>query len=210
MVADYFSLKAKWNIKPEGIIHVGAHHGEELNTYFSDADVKNIVFFEASPSTFNVLKRNIDSMQKPAHIVSVDAYPYGLGSEEKEVDFFVASNGQSSSVLKPKLHINKYPSITFNSVEKVQIKTLDSFSLEGFKFLSMDVQGYELEVLKGAENTLKNINWVYTEVNSALLYENCVLIEDLDKHLANRGFKREDTVWASDDTNWGDALYVRV
>jgi len=210
MVADYFSLKAKWNIKPEGIIHVGAHHGEELNTYFSDADVKNIVFFEASPSTFNVLKRNIDSMQKPVHIVSVDAYPYGLGSEEKEVDFFVASNGQSSSVLKPKLHINKYPSITFNSVEKVQIKTLDSFNLEGFKFLSIDVQGYELEVLKGAENTLKNINWVYTEVNSALLYENCILIEDLDKYLANRGFKREDTVWAGDGANWGDALYVRV
>lgn len=210
MATDYVSLKAKWHIKPAGIIHVGAHNGEELHTYLGDADVRHIAFFEASPVTFLALQRHIDATPKPAHVQSVHAYPFGIGAEEKEVDFFVASNGQSSSVLKPKLHVDKYPGITFNNVEKIKIKTLDSFHLMGYDYLCIDVQGYELQVLKGAENTLKNINWIHTEVNGALLYENCVLIDDLDAHLATHGFKREDTAWASDGGNWGDALYVRV
>lgn len=209
MVIDYFFLKNKWNIKPTGIIHIGAHHGEELGTYLKDQDVKDIVFFEASNNTFRYLKHNIDATQKPAHIHSITAYPVGLGAEEKEVEFYIASNGQSSSVLKPQLHVSQHPEVIFNGVEKIKIKTLDSFNLSGFDYINMDVQGYELEVLKGATNTLKNVKWIYTEVNNALLYENCVLIGDLDNFLADHGFKRFDTSWCRLHGNWGDALYIK-
>lgn len=205
---EYFTLKKKWNIVPKGIIHVGAHLGEELETYFKDTDVRDIVFFEASLSTYNNLKRYLDTAPKPSHLNSLNAFPVGLGAEEKEVEFHVASNGQSSSILAPKIHSIQYPGITFNQVEKISIKTLDSFNLTGYNYLHMDVQGYELEVLRGATNTLKEVKYIYTEVNSALLYENCVLVEDLDKFLANLGFKREDTDWGSQLT-WGDALYIK-
>jgi FkbM family methyltransferase len=170
-------------------------------------DVKNIAFFEASSSAFEILKRNIESTQRPSRIISLEAYPFAIGSEEKEADFFVASNGQSSSVLKPKLHATQYPDIIFDKIETVKIKTLDSFNLIGYNYLAIDTQGYELEVLKGAKNTLKSINWIYTEINSEFLYENCGLVHDLDKYLTDFGFKREETFWFA--KNWGDALYIR-
>ena len=41
-------------------------------------------------------------------------------------------------------------------LQKVEIKTLDSFKLKNINFIKIDVQNYELEVLRGAVETLKN------------------------------------------------------
>ena len=40
-----------------------------------------------------------------------------------------------------------------------------------YNFLNMDVQGYELEVLKGGTTTLEKIEYVMTEVNRAEVYK---------------------------------------
>ena len=45
----------------------------------------------------------------------------------------------------------------------------------------MDVQGFELEVLKGFGNELNLVKFIFTEVNRDYLYENNVLIYDLDR-----------------------------
>jgi hypothetical protein len=72
----------------------------------------------------------------------------------------------------------------------------------------MDVQGYELEVLKGAKNTLNHIDYVYCEVNRAEIYENNAYIEDIDKFLLQYSFERIETNWWKDH-DWGDALYTK-
>jgi len=207
MLLDYFFLKNKWNIKPTGVIHIGANEGQEIHTYYKDSDINQIVFFEPSLSTFQVLRKNLQEIKMPPSIKQITAHPVGLGPEEKEVDFFVASNGQSSSVLKPQLHTTQHPDITFNNMERIKIKTLDSFNFTGYNFINMDVQGYELEVLKGSVNTLKEIKWIYTEINRAPLYEGCAMVEELDTFLLNFGFRRQDTDWGGD--TWGDALFVK-
>jgi hypothetical protein len=69
----------------------------------------------------------------------------------------------------------------------------------------MDVQGYELEVLKGSENTLKGIDYIYTEVNRDELYENNAFIEEIDNFLDN--YTRVATDWSGN--TWGDALYIK-
>lgn len=209
MVIDYFTIKNKWKMTPTKVLHVGAHHGQELGIYFNDPGITDLVFFEPMKSSYDVLIKNLEQAHKPSHLNTLIAHPVGLGPEEKEVDFYVASNGQSSSVLKPQLHATQYRDILFNSIERVKIKTLDSFNYFDYDFLTMDVQGYELEVLKGATKTLNNIKWLYTEVNNAPLYENCAMVEDLDNFLRPYGFKREDTVWCRTFGNWGDAIYVK-
>jgi hypothetical protein len=71
----------------------------------------------------------------------------------------------------------------------------------------MDVQGFELEVLKGGTKTLEHVDYVYCEVNRDEVYENNALVEELDEFLGEYGMKRVETDWAGEI--WGDALYIR-
>jgi len=108
----------------------------------------------------------------------------------------------------------QYPEIKFNPLpEEVTMTKLDSFfgnsgrEVGDFNFINIDVQGYELEAFKGATETLKNIDYIYTEVNRDELYEDCVQIEELDVFLLKYGFGRVKTSW--DGQTWGDALYIK-
>ena len=71
----------------------------------------------------------------------------------------------------------------------------------------MDVQGYELEVLKGGLETLHQVDYVYCEVNRDEVYENNAYVEEIDKFLSDYNMTRVETDWAGDI--WGDALYIR-
>ena len=73
--------------------------------------------------------------------------------------------------------------------------------------LNIDVQGYELEVLMGAQELLPQISMIIAEVNRDEMYAGCPMIEDIDNFLAEHGFKREHTSWQS--PSWGDALYIK-
>jgi hypothetical protein len=83
----------------------------------------------------------------------------------------------------------------------------DSFQIEGCNFLNIDVQGFELEVLKGSKKTLRGVNYIYSEVNRAETYENCAQIGDMDEFLLFNGFNRVETIWSGGI--WGDALWIR-
>jgi hypothetical protein len=121
---------------------------------------------------------------------------------------FLSSNQQeSSSILKPKIHLDQYPNITFNETEAVILSKLDDYNYKDYNFINMDVQGYELEVLKGSTETLKFVDYVYCEVNRDEVYENNALVEQLDEFLNPYNFNRVETEWVGD--TWGDALYIK-
>jgi len=94
-------------MKINGVLHIGAHYGEEHSLYKMN-NINKIVYFEPLKSNFEVLKSNVvdDSI----------LYNIALGQEEKEIEMFVetANNGQSSSILEPVLHLNQYPHINKN------------------------------------------------------------------------------------------------
>jgi hypothetical protein len=73
--------------------------------------------------------------------------------------------------------------------------------------LVLDVQGNELNVLKGASQTLKSIDYLFTEFNTVEMYEGCPTLEDLDQILSPLGFERAQT-WYTDSC-WGDAFYIK-
>jgi hypothetical protein len=118
---------------------------------------------------------------------------------------------QSSSLLNLGLHKSYYPHITYTEtikVETVPLKNIiDNYDIK-FNLLILDVQGVELKALLGMEDYIKNVDYIYTEVNKDYVYENCSLIADMDIFLENNGFKRVELEW-SEDYNWGNAFYVR-
>jgi len=73
--------------------------------------------------------------------------------------------------------------------------------------IATDIQGAELEAFKGANQALKNVRWIYTEVSYESLYKGAALEPELTAFLNKKGFKKEKEV----DTGmgWGDALYVK-
>lgn len=191
---------AKYQNPISGVIHIGAHYGEEYPTYIQEG-IYSLHFFEASRRTFLKLRDRVGCSS---------CYNFALGAVESIAMLHVETRnqGQSNSLLKPLLHTKQYPQIVFNETEEVQIYPLDHFEIKGCNFLNIDVQGFELEVLKGAERTLTGASYIYSEVNRAETYENCAQIGDMDKFLLLHGFRRVETIWSGGI--WGDALWVRV
>ena len=202
MLLDFDDILKKHNMKIKGVIHIGAHYGQEHLLYKKNG-IKNIVYFEPLSKNFNVLKENV----KDEAIL----YNLALGNKNEYVEMFVENenNGQSSSILQPKLHLTQYPHITFNSKETVKMDKLDNIKLEleNYNFINIDVQGYELEVFKGAIETLNSIDYIISEINRDELYVNCTKFDALCEFLSNFGFEPIEQSWIG--RTWGDGLFIK-
>lgn len=203
MLISFSEIIKKYNMNVAGIIHIGAHYGEEIGDYI-DNGIKDIILFEPLSDNFNILEKNVKNLN--ANIVG---HQVALGSTPGNATMYVSSNEkQSSSILKPKVHLTHHPNVSFPSTEIVEVKTLDQFETSNFNFINMDVQGYELEVLKGASKTLMHIDYVYCEVNRDEVYENNAFVEQIDEYLSQYNLIRVETDWGGGI--WGDALYVKT
>jgi FkbM family methyltransferase len=202
MLLNLDNLKQKYDLKIKGVLHIGAHIGQEFETY-EKLGINNVMFFEPIPTTFQRLKENVGDR---AILINT-----ALGNMIGEVEMFTETinQGQSSSVLEPEHHLVQHPNIQFTGREKVNITKLDTFieDKDKYNFINIDVQGYELEVFKGGAEYLKTIDYVMTEVNRAELYKGCARIEELDTFLGEYAFERVETTW--DGGTWGDAFYVK-
>jgi len=201
---DFNKLRKKYNLNITGVIHIGAHYGDEVFDYV-ECGIQNITLFEPLSKNFDILEKKLTNVN-----ANIEAYQVALGREEKKQVMYLSSNeAQSSSILKPKKHIDQYPYIHFSNTEEVEVKTLDSFKIQGANFINIDVQGYELEVFLGGKETLGEIDYVYSEVNRDEMYENNVLIDQLDNFLSQYNFQRVETFWPDEKLGWGEALYIK-
>lgn len=207
---DHFYSQIK-NFPPiRGIIHIGAHIGQEF-PFYKNLNVP-ILFFEPLSANFKSLTENVSKEE------NVYLFNLALGNENKKIEMFIASNMQSSSILKPTLHLELHPDITFNTTEEVKMVRLNDLDLSAypdlkdlsnFNFLCIDVQGYEIEVFKGASEQLAHLDFIITEINKQALYENGANIEDLDELLASYNFQQVTSKFNLSNGVWGDALYIR-
>jgi FkbM family methyltransferase len=202
MLLSFTGLRKKYNMDVKGIIHVGAHYGEEISEYIENG-IQDIVLFEPLSECFDVLAQKVMTLN-----ANIEGHQVALGSAPGTATMYLSDNEkQSSSILKPKVHLTHHPHVKFNGTEEVEVDLLDNFDTKDYNFLNMDVQGYELEVLKGATETLKRVDYVYCEVNRDEVYEGNAYVEELDEFLSSYGMERVETSW--EGQIWGDALYVK-
>jgi len=212
MIFDLVAISQHTGAKITGAIHVGAFLGEELSQYRA-LGLTNTILFEPQRKLFDIVNAKCIFKEK--------VFNTALGSEECVVDMFISDRdggvsngaGASSSILAPKKHLTEHPEVTFPSKEPINVKRFDKFIQENqidtseHNFLNIDVQGYELEVLKGMGDELNKIQLIIAEVNRDEVYEGCPMIEDIDEYLKEFGFQRIATQWQSE--SWGDALYLK-
>lgn len=199
---NYKNLKQKYNLNISGIIHVGAHYGEEVPDYL-ESGIKNIILFEPLKNNFNVLSDRVKNLN-----ANICLHNVALGSVPQTSIMYVSDNeAQSSSILLPSVHLTHHPDVNFPETEEVEVNILDNFDCANCNYLHIDVQGYELRVLMGAVKTLEKIDYVYCEVNRDEVYEENAFVEEIDKFLKFYNMDRVETDWIGDI--WGDALYIK-
>jgi FkbM family methyltransferase len=175
----------KENLNHNSILfEVGSHFGMDTVEFLSTT--KNIHCFEPDPRNIKMFKKlnlpiklneialsNIDGDME-FYLSSGNVYESVYGPTHQDI---VNNNdwSSSSSLKKPKNHLNETPWVKFNSVINVPTKRLDTYCKENniskIDFIWMDVQGAELDVINGMGNFIKNIKYIYTEYSDKELYE---------------------------------------
>ncbi len=204
MMIDTRFLKRKYKLNPDDICYIGANEGQELPEMIQEFPDSKIHCFEPQRKPFKILVKNFETNK------NIYFYNFALGQEDRKLKIFKNTNNKnmSSSILHPKEHKKYHPNVLFEGEEIISQKIFSNLNLQNINYLNMDVQGYELEVLKGFES-LETIKYIKTEVNRKELYEENVLVQDLDKFLKEHSFVRVETIWHNRTIPWGDAFYIR-
>jgi FkbM family methyltransferase len=195
-------LRSFWGIIPSGVLHVGAHRGEEFDDYESNS-FGPVIWIEAQPDLFNELAQRVEAPSKVIH-----ALVWNIGGVKKVLH--LTNNGQSSSIFTLGSHQLSYPDIVVTGDLEITTSRLDDLldARDTHNFLNLDIQGAEYEALESLGSKIDQFDFVYSEVNRAQVYEGIKLVGELDELLGAKGFRRVATVWTGE--NWGDALYLRL
>jgi FkbM family methyltransferase len=192
----------KVNVK--GILHIGAHKCEELETYLKYVTNDKILWVEAIES---LIKQNLEKNPNLKIIKAVVSDEDG-----KDIEFKITNLTNCSSILDLKYHKEIHPDIKVVETIFTQTKTIQTLYKENninpseYNTLVMDIQGAELSALKGMGNILDNIDIIYVEVNEKELYEGCCKLEDLDNFLLNLEFERKYLTLLN---GYGNAFYLK-
>ncbi len=208
---DLERLLKRYALRPGGVIHVGAHHGQEAATYRA-LGLARQAWFEPNPVAFAALERGLAGMS------DVRLFNLALGEAQGRAVMHTSAFGEGmcDSLLPPTaLAGERWPGLAATGTIEVEVARLDDvlsregLDASGFGLMVIDVQGYELPVLRGAERALREgLCAVVTEVSREAFYEGGALMGDLDAHLGARGFRRVAAAWPA--KNHGDAMYVRL
>ena len=201
MLIPLHNLVNKYNIQFKGILHVGAHECEELKDYERYIQRNKILWVEALSDKVELCKQRFPNVLIENAVVS---------DKIEKLMFNVSNNGQSSSILDFGLHSHYHSDVHYVNSFEVETKLLkdviSKYDIE-YNFLNFDIQGAELKALKGMEEYLPKVDYLYTEVNSDYVYKDCALIEELDEYLLKFGLVRVETKMT--ECKWGDAFYIR-
>lgn len=194
-----------------GILHIGGHLGQESHWYASLG--KPVVWFEAMPAAAQRLRTTIagyaDQSVVEACLSDVDG---------AEIDFHVSANndGASSSMFEfgsasagPR---SMWPDVDLRMVDTLRLRTSrfdtivreQALDLRSFDHWIVDVQGAELLVLRGAEQSLSHCRSLVVEASSIDVYSGGAQWPQLRDFLQERGF---EPLWEC--LGHMDVLFVR-
>ena len=181
-------------------VDVGAHEGETSNLFSKYLNIKKIYCFEPSSINFKNLKKKIVKKE------NIFLFNFGLGDRDGEGDFnqleesssstLVELNQKSKYFIKKKkilnLFIKKNFKIFSQSVNIMKLKNfIDNNSIEYIDILKIDTEGYEMKVIKGAEDKIKNIDYIYFEHHFDDMLKKNYTLTDVHNYLVKNGFEKK-------------------
>lgn len=173
-----------------GIIHVGANSGQEREHYkLLGLDV---VWVEPIDEVYNKLIDNIAGFSRQIPVKSLLSDQSGIA-----IEFNIANNGgASSSILPFEQHAELWPDIQYQEIRRIVTTTLsdlmivNGFTTDVYQGLTLDVEGAELMVLRGAGDLLSGFRYIKCEVADFIPRTGSPTVKDLDDYLTSFGFRQ--------------------
>ena len=177
-------------ITPKQIVDIGAYDGDTAIKYLDLFPGATVHAFEPFPETYAKLEA---VAREDARILPVKT---ALADSKGDRTLYAMSGVQTNSLL-PSVetashHVNK--TLEMTGEVTVEVDTLDAYwgdRAEQIDILKMDIQGGELDALRGASSLLENqrIELIYTEVELQQIYKDQPLFPELFLFLREYGYK---------------------
>jgi FkbM family methyltransferase len=188
------------------IFDVGANVGQTVNNFRESFQNSHIHAFEPGRVTFTALKEHCGSYR------GVTLNNMALGSSKETRTFLENEYNVMSSFLE----IGSAGWGAISERNLIEINTVDDYCdtrhIEKIDILKSDTQGFDLEVLKGAERIIARggVYLVYLEINFAELYQGLPPADEIMRFLREHGFSLVSFYrfyYINNRVGWTDGLF---
>ena len=152
-------ISSVWKLKPQGVLHIGAHRAEEMSRY-SELGWGHMYWVEANPTLAKELAMELDPEANTIH----ECAAWDL--DRKIMVFNETSDSQSSSLFRLKQHSKHYPQITHKNTYEVEARRIDCLysSPPPFTFVNIDVELISLIIASATSSCeeycdIPSLNW---------------------------------------------------
>jgi len=176
--------------KVDLVFDIGANIGQFATSLRESGYNGRIVSFEPVSASW-------EQLAEASHIdpLWMVAPRSAVGEEDGEIEMHVSRNSVSSSVLKMlDSHIAAAPDSDYVRSEKLPLRRLDTVGTpymqeDSTPFIKIDTQGYEAQVLRGAECLLQKAAGLQVELSLIPLYSGQLLYDELIGYVKSKGFE---------------------
>lgn len=171
------------------VLDVGANRGQYGTEMRKLGYRGKIISFEPLASAYTLLERTAQA--DPAW----QTFPFALGAQATETIINISGNSYSSSLLEMlPAHLALDSQSKYVGQQAIKVQTLDALFESLCRdahniYLKMDTQGFELQVLAGAANSLAHIQTIQLEMSLVPLYEDAPLFKECFDYLTARNYQ---------------------
>lgn len=195
------------------VVDVGANRGQFALAVRQALPRARVFSFEPLPQPARIYERIFRGDPQ------VTLYPVAVGPRRERAAMHVSGRDDSSSLLPiGKRQTALFPGTREVGIQSVEVGPLDNYlsfdRLSSPAMLKIDVQGYELETLKGCERLLPAFAWAYVECSFIELYEGQAVADDVLAWMHERRMRLGGVYNVANDSNGvavqADFLFCRV
>jgi FkbM family methyltransferase len=192
------------------VVDVGASDGRFSAALLGIAPGARVIAVEPAPRPRERLRARLGANP------NVEILDVAVSAESGAAILHVAAHDDNSSLHRPRPESRRLIGDGFEVVEDVQVRTVTLDELVGERdvdVLKIDVQGAELDVIRGGARTLERARAVLLEMNFFSQYEGDATFNTLHREMEARGFALVDIavpLKTHDGTAiFADACYAR-